>query len=229
MSYDSRDRLTAIRYPDTSEVRYTYDANGNRKSVTAIDVQGNEHQTTYRYDAVNRLVAVRDSDGRETLYEYDAADRIRSITYPSGIRTENSFTDAGLLQVIETSFNGTIIERLRYSFGESYQRSEVARLDGRRTEFTYDAALRLTSETQRLGDQSVAFREAYGYDLAGNRRSVIKSNGDVQLWSYNANNQIVTFGDRTFTYDSRGRLTLETGPNHRDWNTPTTRKISLCA
>ncbi len=66
-----------------------------------------------------------------------------------------------------------------------------------------------------MGDQSVAFREAYGYDLAGNRRSVIKSSGDTQLLSYNANNQIISFGDRAYTYDTRGRLALETGPNHR--------------
>ena len=215
MSYDSRDRLAAIRYPDSSEVRYSYDANGNRTSVTAIDIEGSEHKTTYRYDAANRLLAVRDSDDRETLYEYDSADRITSVTYPNGIRTEYSFTVAGFLGVMETKFNGSTIERLHYSFGESYERRGVARLDGRTTQFTYDAALRLTSETQLTGDQSVVFSEAYGYDLAGNRRSIIKPNGDMQIASYNANNQILSIGDRAFTYDTRGRLALETGNNHR--------------
>lgn len=215
MTYDGRDRLAVVRYPDDSEVRYGYDANGNRTSVTAVDVDGNMHQTTYRYDAVNRLLAVRDSEEGETLYEYDTADRITAVSYPNDMRTAYRFSEAGYLEVIETTLDGTTIERLRYTFGESYERSGVAWLDGRTTQFTYDATLRLTSETQLAGDQSVSFRETYSYDLASNRRSIVTSNGDTQLLSYNANNQIQRFGDREFTYDSRGRLTLENGTNHR--------------
>ncbi len=215
MTYDSRDRLVVVQYPDDSQVRYSYDANGNRTSVTAVDVVGNEHQTTYRYDAVNRLLAVQDSEAGETLYEYDTADRITAVSYPNGMRAEYSFTEAGYLEVMETKLGGTTVERLHYSFGESYERSEVAWLDGRTTLYTYDAALRLTSETQLTGNQSVAFREVYSYDQVGNRRSIVHSNGDTQLLSYNANNQILKVGDREFIYDTRGRLALETGNNHR--------------
>lgn len=215
MTYDSRDRLSTIGYPDGSQVRYGYDAHGNRTSLIAVDFDGNEYTTTYRYDALNRLAAVRDTEGGETLYEYNAAGRILAVAYPNDMRTVYTYTAAGNVKSVETTLGGITVERLEYAFGESNERTMVTQLDGRKSVFTYDTALRLIAENQVEASGDSVFQHVYTYDTAGNRRSIADASGSNKLLTYNVNNQLVNFGERTFTYDANGRLSLETGNNHR--------------
>jgi RHS repeat-associated protein len=59
-SYDAADRLL-----QAGNETFTYDANGNRISMTDGVV------TTYAYDAANRLIQVIKGDGTASAYEYD--------------------------------------------------------------------------------------------------------------------------------------------------------------
>jgi len=61
----------ALGTSDAGTVQYTYDADGNTKTVT--DEVTN--QTTYNYDAANRLSSVKDALGNVTQYFYDADNR----------------------------------------------------------------------------------------------------------------------------------------------------------
>jgi large repetitive protein len=215
MRYDNRDRLIAVVNPDGSAVRYEYDAHGNRTSVTAVDTAGNTRTTNYAFDQLNRLWSVSDADGRQTLYEYDLASRVSSVLYPSGLRTTYSYTQAGFLQTIETSRDSVVVERVDYTFGDSHERLSAEWSDGRTTQFTYDASLRLTSESQYATNGDLYFQETYAYDLAGNRTSVTDAQGSEKLLTYNANNQIVMMGDRSYVYDGQGRLVEESSGSDR--------------
>jgi YD repeat-containing protein len=67
-TYDNRNRLETLTYPDGRKLTYGYDANGNRTSLTA-EVGGETLTTTYSYDELNRLQTVTDSEGRDYVHE----------------------------------------------------------------------------------------------------------------------------------------------------------------
>ncbi len=89
--YDPLYRLTSATYSSGAEYDYTYDAVGNRQSMTSPD-----GQLSYTYDAAKRLTGVGG-----VAYTWDAngnltSDDVRSYTYDHGNRltqvTEGSLT-----------------------------------------------------------------------------------------------------------------------------------------
>src|SRR6185295_4349612 len=65
---DALDRLTFAAYPGGGSATYTYDANGNRTSVTSGGVV-----TNYQVDAADQLTALTDSTNTVIQsYSYDA-------------------------------------------------------------------------------------------------------------------------------------------------------------
>jgi RHS repeat-associated protein len=79
-AYDAAGQiLSMVNYAldDTVQSRfeYTYDANGNRTSMTTLD-----GTTTYKYDLIGQLTGVTYPDGRHVSYEYDEAGNRITIT-----------------------------------------------------------------------------------------------------------------------------------------------------
>src|SRR5690606_8272023 len=64
--YDIFDRLESVIDGSGKELRYTFDANGNRDSVRDAD----KLITRYTFDALNRISAVQGVAG-STTYSYD--------------------------------------------------------------------------------------------------------------------------------------------------------------
>jgi YD repeat-containing protein len=106
--HDPLYRLTSATYSAGTEYGYTYDAVGNRQSMTTPD-----GETSYTYDAANRLTEVGgvaytwDANGNLTgdgvrSYTYDHANRLTQVTEGSlttqfayngdGIRTSKTVT-----------------------------------------------------------------------------------------------------------------------------------------
>ena len=98
-TYDQLGRMTSVTNADGSQVEYTYDALGNRLTVTthinAGDVSGKT--ITNAYDALNRLISVTDWDGQQTGYEYDALGRLTVVHLPNGVTSTYTYNSASRL------------------------------------------------------------------------------------------------------------------------------------
>jgi len=86
--YDALDRPSAITYSDgaTPNVRYTYTATGQRRSMT--DGTG---LTTYGYDALDRPITVTNGAGHSVGYGYDAVGNTTALTYPDGSQVTRTY------------------------------------------------------------------------------------------------------------------------------------------
>ena len=147
--YDELNRLTKTVYPDTTNVRYTYDAAGNRLTETTNSVVKN-----YQYDEDNRLIQAGDEiflyDKRGNLkkrvsptkpqeYTYDYENRL--IRYADGVR------------VVEYEYNG---DGIRIS----------KTVDGEKTIFINDVRTPLTQVIMECtGNWYITKRYVYGRDL----------------------------------------------------------------
>ena len=96
--YDALNRLSSITYalPSTPAVGFTYDANGNRTSMT--DGAGTE---SYQFDALDRLIGV--TRGADSFaYTYDAAGNVLTRQYPGGPTTTYTYDDDGRMASAST-------------------------------------------------------------------------------------------------------------------------------
>ena len=96
--YDPANRLKEVTYSDkvTPTVKYEYDADGDRKTMT--DGTGT---TTYTYDQLDRLVASEDGHKDTTAYKYDLANEQTAITYPNGKAVTRKYDNAGRLKSVK--------------------------------------------------------------------------------------------------------------------------------
>jgi YD repeat-containing protein len=150
-TYDSLSRLLTATNPETSNVRYTYDTNGN--VATKTDARG--ITTSYYYDALNRLYCKSYNDASNTpssWYLYDL-----SPTNGKG-RLSAEWTQFGACTSTPPASEPTS--------GFLSKRSILA----------YDPMGRITSEQQYTwANQAQASKTpyslAYTYDLAGNLKT----------------------------------------------------------
>ncbi|WP_443751362.1 glycohydrolase toxin TNT-related protein [Asticcacaulis solisilvae] len=157
---------------------YTYDANGNRLSMT--DSLGN--QTTYAYDAANQLLmkteAANSSSPLVTRYVYDSASRLVYTISPRGDVTRYIYNTSNGLQtsVIKYTANLYLIAGNQSSATmDSWASSAgVDKTQTQRTDTTYDArglvaTVTTYGQTDSSGNgvSSTASTTTYVYDQAG--------------------------------------------------------------
>ena len=171
-----------------------FDLDGLDRVVKETDFYSNFIETTW--DGVNRRI-VRDKRGHATRYDYDQVNRMVRVTDPAplqGQTVETSYQDAvnrvtetdrrDIVKVIQTDARGRIV-RITRAGGTAdeavLERNAYDGLDnkvlatdaeGKKTQFVYDAANRLASQTDGFesGDDTTT---AYRYDRSGNRTKVI--------------------------------------------------------
>lgn len=203
-AYDALNRRTGVTYVDSSTVAYTYDA-GNRVTQIVDSISGTITRT---YDNLDRLTSETTPEG-SISYTYDAANRRTSMTV-AGQPTVNYMYDAAnrLTQITQ----GTSTVTLTYD--AAGRRTGLTFPHGVVAEYTYDAASRLTGLTYKK-DLAVLGNLTYTYDAAGNRSKVGGTWARTGLPSplpsatYNAANQMITFGSRSLSYDANGNLTSD--------------------
>jgi RHS repeat-associated protein len=195
LAYDSRDRLTSTTDVWGQIIGYSYDANGNRSTLTV----GGASYATYQYDAVNRLTNLADAASQTFTYGYDAVNSLTSRAAPNGVTT--SLTYDGLNRPLELSHTESPATLAIHQYGYNNAGDIVSWLgsSGNRS-FNYDAADRLTSVLKMGGNES------YTYDAAGNRATSHLS----ASYGYAAVNKLTSTASATYTYDNNGNMLTRT-------------------
>jgi RHS repeat-associated protein len=214
-TYDAAGRLLTETDPLGNTTTHVYDNAGNRTSTT--DARGKT--TTFTYDAANRLLTETAADtgvttytydvvgnkltevdprGKTTTYTYDANNRLASVTTPLGNKT-TYFHD----------LNGNLTKEV-----EPRGNIQGANPDDYDTLYTYDAAGRMLTETDPLGNAIT-----YTYDAVGNRMSVRDARNNTTTYAYDGLNRLTTVtapggAATTYTYDTAGNLLTRTDANN---------------
>jgi len=216
--YDELGRVIARRGNNSENVRYTYDANSNVKTIT--DSLG--RVTTLAYDALNRVATSKDPKNGLTQFQYDKGDRITSITDPRSLATTYTFDGFGQLWKEISPDRGTT----SFVWDANGQRTSMTRANFAATTYGYDGLGRLTS----IAAGGVS--EVYGYDWCINGKGRV-CNADVAgggtpsttQYQYELDGRVrvrrevgTVAGVQTdfwtsYGYDAYGRLTSLTYPN----------------
>lgn len=167
------------------QATYTYDANGNRTSLTC----SNGVTTTYTYNAANWVTSLQNTRNGETLsgftYTYYASGSQKSKTDISG--TVTTYMYDGLNRLVQESETGG--QTVDYTYDANGNRAQmvVTGTEAFTTDYPYDANNRLLTETEMVdGKQHVT---TYTYDANGNTLQVYTPSGCI-VYSYDAFNQL---------------------------------------
>jgi RHS repeat-associated protein len=200
-------------------LEYGYDIAGN-KTLSRLWPQGSASgiATTYSYDANGRMQYVFHPDGERTEYTYTNVGSVSSVSRRKSGGTGAVIASTGytynaksfLTRVEHKNASGVVTLALDYVVDTSGKRTQMTetRLGqaSQVTNYVYDAAGRLTSETV-VGVRTTVFV----YDKVGNRtsQSVTPAGGSTtsQSYSYDANDRLVSDGPYTYGYNAKGELT----------------------
>ncbi|WP_077487895.1 polymorphic toxin-type HINT domain-containing protein [Sinomonas mesophila] len=212
--YDAAGRVVSSDQPGTDgDATYTYDANGNRTSMT--DPNGT---TTYAYDSLDRLTTVTRA-GRTFALGYDAASNLTSLTSPDGAVTSYVYDADGRATQVK---NGAAVVA-EYTYDPDGNTLTVTRADGSTATKTYDSLGRLTRITDATAAATL-LDEAYTYDPAGNPTSIARPDGTADTFAYDTLDRLTkacyilteTRNAQTtthaFTYTRGGRTATATTP-----------------
>jgi RHS repeat-associated protein len=211
-TYDPLNRLQSVTYDDASTTTHVYDL-GDRLTQIVDSVAGT---ITRGYDGLDRLTSEATPEGMVS-YTYDAADRRATMTV------------AGQPQVTygyDTGDRLTSITQNSAAVGMAYdaanRRTLLTLPNGVSVESAYDPASRVSALT--YSNQSGTLGDiTYTYDPAGSRVAMGGTWGRTGLpqalasATYDAANQILTFGGVPFSYDANGNLTND-GSKTYIWN-----------
>jgi RHS repeat-associated protein len=199
--YDGQARVISVVHPDTKSVTYEYDGSGNRTKITTP-----AGATRYEYSDANRLAAVVDPHGHVTRYVYDSAGRLERTEHPNGFVSGRSYDDLGRLEVLSTvDGSGHVVFSETYERDPKANQTKITYQNGTSVSYEYDLNARLTSETHRQSDGTIARRFTYTYDKVGNRQTFVDSAfAGVREYGYTVNDEMTSDGIRSYTYDALG-------------------------
>lgn len=204
IDYDELNRPRARRGNNGQNARYTYDLNGNVKTMTDSFNQ----TTTLTYDALNRVIQSKDPLLGVTKFEYDLGNRITKVTAPASRVTTFVYDGFGQLWAQNSPDTGSTT----YEYNAAGQRTKMTRASGGITTYAYDGLGRLTGVTAGAQGQT------FSYDSCTNGKgrlcSVTDPTGSVS-YTYSPQGQLTkqvsvmpAGGGATYTYayDNMGRL-----------------------
>jgi RHS repeat-associated protein len=204
--YDVRDRLASLTYPDGRSLAYSYDANGNRTTMTAT-IPGATPivlSTTYTYDDANRLDLVTDTAGRVYDHGYDLSGNRTSLAQPNGTLTSYAYNTLNRLTSLSTTRDTSTVQSYALTLGPAGNRERIEEADGTVRDYSYDELYRLTGDTVTIAGLN-QYTKAFVYDDVGNRTTQTTSIGPAGSPS-----PVLTAGTLAYVYDERDRLTTET-------------------
>jgi RHS repeat-associated protein len=200
-TYDGLNRRTQVTYAGGSTTTYTYDA-GNRITQIIDSVGGTITRT---YDGMDNLLSETTPQGTVS-YTYDHASRRTSMTVAGQPVVNYTYDNADrLTQITQGSSTTTFV------YDAAGRRTSLTLPNGVVVTAAYNNASLLTSLTYTKGATTLGDL-TYTYDKAGRR---IATGGTfartglpqaIATATYNANNQQLTLGNKSATYDNNGNL-----------------------
>ena len=201
-TYNNKGRL--VSEPDSvtgATKAYTYDAAGNRVTLTVTRDGTTEMSQSYAYDKLNRLTSVSENGQVIATYTYDnKGNKIQSIS--NGDTTNYIYNLANMLT---SQVTGTKLSETYTYYLNGNQKTKVS--NGDTTTYTYDGMNRLVSENDTQ----------YTFDEFGNR-ATMSDGATTTTYTYDLNNRLTGIskvsGDVTTTeqyaYDNNGNQTSKT-------------------
>ena len=192
-------------------LEYTYDGNGNIKSIT--DAQG--RVIYYEYDPHDRLKQIQYPDGGITKFDYNAEGFLSAVTDPRNVVTSYTYNAFG--DVLSRTSSDTGLTTYTYDIGG--RRLSESRANGKYITYGWDVLDRMTSRTSGTSSQT------YIYDTGtygkGKLTGFTDESGST-TFTYNIYGQKLSqstvISGTTFTtswsYDTVGRLATMTYPNN---------------
>lgn len=224
--YDQAGRITARRGNNGQNVRYTYDNNGNIKTVT----DSLNRVAYYNYGPTNQLVQVTDFKGYVTNFSKDRNDMLVHLTTPDQVGSLWDFERDGFgndTQVISQEV-GTVT----YESDVAGRRIRMVANNGAETLYSYDLIGRPTAVTAGTSVQSLIYDSCtnglgrlcrvvdasgsidYAYDSAGrlqSQTSVIGGSSYALSWTYDNRDRVtaITYPGSVqtlYTYSNEGQV-----------------------
>jgi len=212
--YDPLGRLTKTTTGDpanpalsqpTTELQYTYDANGNRTSLQGLVGGRGTLDLRSRYDSLNRLTTIFHGPLVGIAhFTYDPLSRLTQLRTDI-MRTEATYDAASqLLDLRHTNVSaGTTPAFATYTYDPLGNRTNLTDALGLHA-YTYDALNRLTGADHPVG--SSLPEETFTYDPVGNRLTSYRST----THRTDAANRLLEDDQYTYMYDANGTLTEQT-------------------
>ncbi len=184
-------------YDNEDRVRFT--------KAPAPVAGGAQLVTEFRYDVVGNRTVVIDANGQVTKYVCDERDSLKEVH-----QSPNPWTDPNATPDPE------IVTEYQYDHGGNLSRVIRARVDAaneRATDYVYDGLNRVRKETQYPDWPSTGTTlvTQYGYDLAGNRTSLIDPLNQTTTFGYDNLNRLTSVGysdgqtpNVSYAYDANG-------------------------
>lgn len=182
--YGKNDRLEKEILPDTTEVLYQYDENGNTLTET-VHTDAGTLTTSYTYNDRNQVLTTTDPDGHLSQNRYDGKGNLVSATDPEG-------------------------HTLFYAYDGNGNLRAMTDANGNETAYTYDAAGNMLSEEDPLANRTEYRYDNFGNKRS---ETVWRTVGGVYtelttMYEYDYKNRVIktTYPDETFTemeYDEK--------------------------
>jgi len=210
MAYDAANRLISASTkgsPNQPNVTlaYTYDANGNRRSMTD-SLTGT---TNYTYDKLNRLTSITNPAKQTVSFAFDALNRRTKTVFPNGVTTTYAYDALSQLTNLAHALGATTISSFGYAYDKVGNRTTLNTTRtgvnvAPRLNYTYDALNRLIQATHPLPSQP---NETFNYDAVGNR---LRRDGQTTDAAFDSTNRLLQDVQFIYRYDNNGNLIQKT-------------------
>ncbi|MCA1614544.1 MAG: DUF4214 domain-containing protein [Acidobacteria bacterium] len=207
-------------YSGAGDLKFTYDAVGNRTAVTdalgdattytydpvtdKVSSVGNAlgQKTTYAYDERGNLVSITDTRGNKKTFTYNSFGQMTEAADEAGNKTTYGYDSVGNLVSVRDAAGG--VTSMRYD-GVS-RVVEAADAQGKKGSLTYDNLDQVVTATDEKGQTT-----RLAYDAVGNLLSLTDARNNRVSFTYDAAGRLLTRTDQlgkveTYGYDAAGNL-----------------------
>jgi RHS repeat-associated protein len=206
--YDALDRVKKMTFNFGSfskVVQYTYDQNGNRKTMVYPD----GFTVTYIWDADNRLVNMQIPGQTWTLL-YDNDHRRTASRHPNGLELNATYDQASRLTDIRSKDlgSGSTVESFAYTHDKIANRKTLVQTNGTQLSFAYEEDYALNSTTYESGAKAYYFYDDNDNRLFRNETGGKRTEYDYSTDSSLSRREVWSGGtlqvSDDYTYDSNG-------------------------